>query len=133
MEELMRKTIYKSSDFESRREWNSRVVEKLEYVDMFLVEKSFLMAETGEECHSDFLHLVVVRGGRLKNRLKKAMELFSQSDKLLLIFEFDSIEFTIHREDKFEDVYRIIHDIVLAKRLAENELAELRNSNNANI
>ena len=98
-----------------------------------LYKKIFIDSKTGEEKDSAFLPLMVTRCGKLKPTLKCAMELLLESDKLGLIFEFDGMQFSIAREDKFQNVYKIIHSVVISKREAEQELNALRNIRNFGV
>lgn len=128
----MRKTIYKNSDWEScpfvSDKYDTRLVRTVPAP--FMLEKIFFDHETGEKIHSDVLHLVVDKGGNLKPTLKDAIRLLQKSDKLWMEFEFDGMKFTIDREDKYEDVYSMISEVVESKRFAERKLAEKRNLNN---
>ena len=53
-----------------------------------------------------------------------------KSDNIDMQFEFDGMKFIIYREDRYEDVYSMISEVVEGKRIAERKLSEKKNLNN---
>ena len=72
--------------------------------------------------------MLVESGGKLKSTLKDAMLLLQESDRVFLRFEFDGVEFTIFREFEYEDAYSMISNVLKARQLAQQRLAEKANS-----
>ena len=129
----MRRTIYRGIDQKNADLTSNEFDRKSVWVAPMLIEYEFYDHKTGEKVNSKIVEVSATYSASLKLSLKSAIELLQQRGLESLSFEFDGMKFRVTKDDKLEDLFDMIIEVIDARNQAYAKMAELKNGNNAGV
>lgn len=129
----MRKTIYKSIDQMNADLTSNEFDRKSAWVAPMLIEHEFYDHKTGEKVNSKIVEVSATYSASLKLSLKSAIQLLQQRDLESLSFEFDGMKFRVNKDDKLEDLFDMILEVIVARNQAYAKMREANNTSTPTI